>query len=615
MRFLKFNILFFAFTFNVLMPFISSIAFEITLNEQVYNLMKQGAYVDSYRLSQKAIELAIKNNDKIELARAYSNQASNLHYLGENLRALELYSKSLKIAESSLNHDGVLRALNNISGIYRQLDKTSEAFKYRQRHYAIAKENGDDEDLLISYVGLIGSFTLPEDQEESKKILLLAKEVLAKLKNQFLEIYLLIAEAALLESNDRFQEALLLQNRALKLAKDNNYEGIYVSVGTNIAKSLTRIQECDKTINMASEILPFAEKLKLKVKQVQLHQLLAECFEEKKEYHKALTHSREAGLLSLSISGHKIQILAEITKIERQTEETKSQLLQSKNDQKILSLQLDQQKQNQIFWLITFSCIFIFIFLLHYRRISIKEITRQRDVNRRLKELDRVKDRILKNTSHELRTPLNGIVGLSEVIIADNENKIEKSTLDMIRLIKSSGEQLSLIINDILEMSKSKSGTITIVNTDFNLVALISDVIKICEPLALEKNIEINFPQSKEEEIVFLDKTRLQQILFNIIGNAVKFTNVGSVSVEYSIEEYGVKISVLDTGIGIPENKIERILEGFEQVDSSDSRANSGSGLGLAISRNICLALGGKLEISSNINVGSKVTMTLPFVG
>ena len=586
-----------------------------SVNELAYRLLQAGNYPESFKNSKLALQKAENENNIIEKTRAYSNIASNYSYLGESNKALSNYLISLNLASQSKNVTGELRAINNIANIYSQLNDQKETIKYRELHLKLANEIKFPREILISYIGLIGVNVKVGNLDEARVFINQSKKLLEEFPEPFLQVYFQFAYATLLEKEQRFKEALEASKVALLISKQGKYEGLIVSTIVNIEEINFTLGNFDKVIENTYKALNLALKLKLNSKIIQSHRLLAKAFEKTSQFKKALEHIKQASNIEINRIQEKVKVLAEITRIDRQISETEDDLARSIKDKTILVLQLEQQNKNQIIWLIGITAFVIIVFFFIYRRNSKIEIYRQRTVNKKLKELDRVKDRILKNTSHELRTPLNGIIGLSEVIVEENKNKIEESTLDMIRLIKSSGEQLALVINDILEMSKSKSGHITIINTQFDLIALINDVIKICSPLAVEKDISLNFQREKDREFLFLDKTRLQQILFNIIGNAVKFTDEGSVDVKYSIEEYGVILTISDSGIGIPDQKIERILEGFEQVDSSDTRSNSGSGLGLAISRNICQALGGQLDISSKIMHGTQVKITLPFAG
>lgn len=581
------------------------------INDLAYEEMKKGAYTEAYKLSIRAETLAKENNNAIELARAYSNQAANLSYLGENARAIELYKKSEALAVKNNDAYGVLRAINNLSNIYGAIEKHSERLAHRLKQYKLSVEIADEREILISNIGLINIYVTLENEAEAARIIELVRKQFKTFKEDFLEIYFLFAQSSYWEAFGDTKKAMQPLVTALEKSETHAYEGLVAAIKANMADLFLTRKDYSSAVEMAQQSLAISKKLTHKTKQLQSFNTLARVYKAKKDYKKSLDYFERFQFLSDSISGEKVQMLAEVASIDRNVEETKLKLLESQNDQKILTLQLQKQKNNQLIWLISLTSIFFLLLFFYYRFSSKKEITRQKQLNEQLKELDYVKDRVLTNTSHELRTPLNGIIGLSEILICDEESELSETTLDSIRLIKKSGEQLALVVNDILEMSKLKTSKVTVINSEFELFELISDVIKVCLPLAQQKGIEIVY-DSEASMHVKQDRTRLQQILFNLIGNAVKFTLKGKIEVSAVAENNRLIIVVKDSGIGVPPDRQERIFEGFEQVDISDSRTEAGTGLGLAISRGLSEALGGELTLKSELGKGSEFILTIP---
>jgi len=582
------------------------------LNIEAYQMLKQGNYVAAYGISKKAALISKQENNLPEIARAYSNLAASNSYLGENEKALLLYDKSLKISQSSNDLLGIGRALNNVADIYSQLNQPQEELKYRILRLENSLLTRNRKDQLIAYIGLTNVYTALGHTEKANTYYVLADSIQKKELDPFLEIYVLFSKSKLHEKAKDYSSAIKLINRALNIAKSNHFSGLVVSSYTNLAESYFYAKNYRAASKQALQSLSEAKLLGMKQRQSQIHQLLSKIYVEKGNFEKALVHNQKASLLNESLSGEKVRQLGEITRIDRQTKETEDKLIQAQKDQEILSLQLEWHRQNQLFWLSLLVVFSLSIFFIYYRISSNKEIVRQKKLNKQLEELDIVKDRVLTNTSHELRTPLNGIIGLSDIILQDDDNRIPDSVVNSIKLIKSSGEQLSLVVNDILEMSKLKSNKITVVHSPFDLAKLLRDVISICEPSAIKKQVNLEFQESGKEIMVRQDRGRIQQIMLNLVGNAIKFTDSGSVSTQIELLADEVSIFISDSGIGIPSEKIERIFEGFEQVDSSDSRAQSGSGLGLAISRGLAEALGGSLTLHSTLGQGTQVIVTLP---
>lgn len=227
-----------------------------------------------------------------------------------------------------------------------------------------------------------------------------------------------------------------------------------------------------------------------------------------------------------------------------------------------------------------------------------------------------LKSKYLANMSHEIRTPMNGIVGYLALIESDSFNTKEELK-QFTASAKQSAETLLDIINTILDFSKIESGKMELEEIDFNIEKVIDDVISIVSPKSLEKNLTIS-KEIKDNSVIYLkgDPTRIRQILMNLLSNAIKFTEFGEISIvleskQVTAEQVLVTAAVKDSGIGIPEERLEKIFEPFTQVDGSQSRKYGGTGLGLAISKEFVYMMGGKIWAESIPNSGSVFHFTL----
>ncbi len=582
------------------------------LNENAYTEFQQGNYEASYRLSNNALVLAEREKNSIERSRALSNIASNLRYFGEVEKALELYSQSLQQSREINDLNGMYRSLNNLASIYSDIGDHSVETKFRQQQLAISIETGNIGDQVTAYIGLAQHKNTVKQYQLATEFISLARETLLKEPDPFLEIYILLTEGKLFEAKGELEHAISSNREAVRLAEENDFQGLKISSATNIAELYLKEKKFQKAIEEAKVLLERSISIRLQSKTLQLHSILKQAYESLDNYKEALYHERMANHVQQQLSGQKVRFLGEITKIDRQVLQQQEKLVELEKDQQIMALKLKQQKQNQFIWIVLAILVFGISFFLYYRHTSRKEILRQRKLNQRLEELDKVKDRVLTNTSHELRTPLNGIIGLSDVIIKDEDNKFSESTLNCLKLIRSSGEQLALVINDILELSKLRNSSLTIVKSKFDLQELIRDVIAVCQPNISGKDISILNRNDGEKTLVFLDRGRVQQVLFNIVGNAIKFTDNGKIEIQCEIDAEQLKINVHDTGKGIPAENLERIFEGFEQVDAGNSREQPGTGLGLAITKGIVEAMGGSIELTSRLGIGTQVYIVLP---
>ena len=236
-----------------------------------------------------------------------------------------------------------------------------------------------------------------------------------------------------------------------------------------------------------------------------------------------------------------------------------------------------------------------------------------KDKNNQLEKAVEVKSMFLANMSHEIRTPMNGVIGVLEMVLKNSSLDIK--TIESLSLAKSSAKSLLGIINDILDFSKIEAGKLSIEHTQFNLLNLVEEIIEISSFSAYEKGLEIIFitdPQLPKK--ITSDPTRLRQVLNNIIGNAIKFTEEGEVCIKlnYHQDSKLLTIDVADTGIGIVESNLAQLFTSFSQADNSTTRKFGGTGLGLAISKELTTLMGGDITVKSEINVGSTFSITLP---
>ncbi|MBF0118534.1 MAG: response regulator [Desulfobacterales bacterium] len=228
-----------------------------------------------------------------------------------------------------------------------------------------------------------------------------------------------------------------------------------------------------------------------------------------------------------------------------------------------------------------------------------------------LKKANTLKDEFLSNTSHELRTPLNGIIGITQSIIDGATGELSEETKKNLEMVVMSGKRLANLVNDILDYSKLKNKDLQLKKRAIDIRQLTEIVLFLLKPLTLAKHLELKNEIPNDMVAVIGDENRLQQILFNLIGNAIKFTEKGEILISAKIKDGKVQVSVADTGIGIPKNKFKDIFKSFEQVDGSISREYGGTGLGLTITKSLIELHEGEISVNSELGKGSVFSFTL----
>jgi signal transduction histidine kinase len=233
----------------------------------------------------------------------------------------------------------------------------------------------------------------------------------------------------------------------------------------------------------------------------------------------------------------------------------------------------------------------------------------------RLQELDQLKSSFLTNMSHELRTPLNSILGFTQVMQEGLDGPLTEQMDTDLAVIRRNGSHLLHLIDDVLDMAKIEAGRMSLDRESVRVAEVLNEVLEITSPLADQKQLKMSVRVSEGETLhVDADRIRLRQILLNLIGNAIKFTESGTVTVRAARSGHLVSICIEDTGIGIPPDNHELIFQAFGQVDSSSTRKAGGTGLGLPISRHLVSLHGGRIRVESEgvPGEGSRFYVELP---
>lgn len=245
--------------------------------------------------------------------------------------------------------------------------------------------------------------------------------------------------------------------------------------------------------------------------------------------------------------------------------------------------------------------------------LRVRERTAElRGANERLEELDRLKSLFLASMSHELRTPMNSIIGFTSILLQELAGPLNEEQKKQLEFIHGSGRHLLSLINDLLDLSRIEAGKVDLNIKEFNFAEVVNDVVENLKPMVAEKNLRLTTKLSSPVIMMEGDRKRCFQVLLNLANNAVKFTERGSVEIDVETIDKTLKVSVVDTGIGIKSEQMGRLFEAFRQLDDSAKKLYEGTGLGLYLCRKLLTLMRGDIGVKSVFAEGSRFSFTLP---
>ncbi len=577
----------------------------------------QGNFHEALKYFEKSHTILTKLVDKKGMATTYNNIGTVYYELGNYPKALENLLKGLKISEELNDKVNLGRLTNNLGNVFLRQKNNEKALRYYEYSLKLKKELGNKFSLTKAYnnVGLV--YTNLKDFESALFNLDKCAEISEEIndKKSLTRAYGNIG--AVYNLQGKFYDALDYFNKSIQIKESiNDREGLvsqYLYRGKtylSIKNYLFATKDCQKSLDLAKE-------MGLLLEEKESCACLSKAWEQLGNFNKSLKFHKLYNEAKDSLfNNDKTQ---EITRYEMQYQFDKQQLADSiafnkekaaQELQFVNDLNKQQNKLNYIIW----GTIGVFLIGGIYWRSRQKSIKLQqeRNVISKLKQVDLLKDQFLANTSHELRTPLNGIIGLSESLKEGVAGQLSSKAIENLDMIVNSGKRLSNLVNDILDFSKLKNKDLDLSLQPVDVRSIANSVLKVSEFLTAGKALRLINSISKDVPLVEADENRLQQILYNLIGNAIKFTEAGKVEA-YAEENNGMlAISILDTGIGIPKEKFEDIFKSFEQADGSTVREYGGTGLGLSVTKQLVELHGGTIVVNSKIDEGSIFTFTLP---
>ena len=566
-----------------------------------YSLSDYAKALDYY---QKALLVARESGDKTDLQNVMINMGEIYQKQDDYPKALDYFNQALSINQAIGNKSGCAASLNAIGYVYRRKKDFSKAHNYFEEAVKFYESAGNKQ-AMANELEDIGDFY--RQQAEYPKAL----------------EYLFKALKIQKELNDKRSASYnfgVIAYTYFLIATDNNKTTLNKMFAGNKRAALK------KAAIIADSAIAIQKELGDLYLLQDSYISNSICYEEIGEYKGALEHYKKYVAIKDSIFN--LEKDKKLTQLSMKFEFDKKQAtdsLQHTVENNLNQLRLQKQKT---FTYAGFIGMALVVFLLFF---VFKNYNNQRKSNQRLqaaqKEIleqkeraeqsERFKQQFLANMSHEIRTPMNAVMGMTNLLIDKNPRADQQHYLEGIR---KSSDILLHIINDILDLSKIESGKMELEKTDFSLHETTQQIIETLRHKADEKGLHLlSEIDGSIPDVLIGDPVRLNQVILNLAGNAIKFTEKGSVEIKVELASgdpstlLNVRFSVIDTGIGIPKDKLETVFESFKQVNASDTRKYGGTGLGLSISRQLVELYGGEIKIESEKGSGTTFSFALNF--
>ncbi|MFT7546014.1 MAG: signal transduction histidine kinase/ActR/RegA family two-component response regulator [Gammaproteobacteria bacterium] len=536
------------------------------------NYVRKGNLTKGFEFLNRSKKIFEELNDAYSLTRVRSFMA-NIYMQQQNPEeALSLLKLNLNYFEETGNKTLMAGSLSNIAGIYGSQGKNKEALIYLEKALPFFEETNN-----IPYI--------------------------AKLSQNMARIY---------HAEGRLEEALASATKGLQLARDiKNKEA--VAFANRIIALIHKDQEKhEQAITYGNEALVFFEDVYDVENIKETSYSLVESYKATGNYKKALEMNDLYIQMRDSLNSQDNQNA--IMKLQIQTDFDKQKALDDLKNEKEIALE-EQKTKAQFRVSVAIGIGFLIISLLALIIFNRLKLTRKQKLiieeqKEKVEQSEKYKQQFLANMSHEIRTPMHAISGMTKIL---ERNPHPQDQDVYLKAIQTSSDNLVVILNDVLDLSKIEAGKLEIENISMNLESILENVFQIFKFKAEEKGVILSYRISEEvPELVMGDPTRLNQILINLVGNAIKFTEKGKVELLLQLKNNQLNFQVTDTGIGIPTDKQKTIFGAFEQAKSSTNRYYGGTGLGLSISKQLVELQNGKIGVQSIEDKGSTFFFELP---
>jgi signal transduction histidine kinase len=538
---------------------------------------------------------------------------------GEVQTALGDYQAAYTIFGAAGEPRGQAMALQGVGDVYQEAGDSARAVAYYAQSAEAYKA---DPALLLSAYNNTGNALrdagrFDEAIGQFQHALAVAKEM----ESPLLQVRVLLSLASAEGLAGRLPAANAHLAQGLKLAdadpEAREWRPQLWGVGAELAARRGDFAGAGALLNRAFDGVDLT---KTGLDQRDFHKLAAEVYERLGDSPLALRHLKAFKRLDDEARGLTSSAAAALMTARFDFATQQSRIARLKAEQLEKDVALARARNATILVLLTGAgaALFLLVLLLLHMRASRNQMraanAKLSDANLSLERAVKARTEFLATTSHEIRTPLNAILGMTQVILADP--KLPAPLREKVSIVHGGGETMRALMDDILDAAKIETGNLVIEPVEIDLHGLLEEARRLWREPAAAKGVALTVDFARAPARIVEDVTRLRQIVFNLMSNAIKFTMDGAVTLSAAVETSDkgevLVLKVTDTGIGIPDDRLEDIFESFRQVDSSVTRKYGGTGLGLAICRRLAVAMGGELGVASELGRGSVFTVRLP---
>lgn len=611
-----------------------------------YVYTDQGDHEKALEYYQSALIYREKVGDKKAIARNYSVMGSACRYLGQFAKAMEYHQSALNLYSAIGNKQGEASASMGIGNVYlaqgyRSINDAANeeanemALSYFKKALEINRSIGDKRTTAIALNNMALAYhemgRLTESRAAHEEVLSLSREI----ANPMLESSALNNLAVVFEAQSDLLDSPFSRDSLNFIALEYYKMGLVIrrELGSVdlITNSLTNIAALQRKIANNSS---GAERMNL-LKEAEAN--AKECFTMTSESgnlaersHAAQTYSlilKDLGKFEEALETFEIYIS---TRDSINSEDQRAEVLRKELtynfEKKELETAADFEQQlleqrNQRNLLFAGGAIMILVigflgFNLRSRRKAAKVLAEKNEqIARalgRAEHSERAKQRFLANMSHEIRTPMNAITGLSRLLL---DKAHDEKTSEYLKAIHHSSQNLTVVLNDILDQAKIEAGKVEVISRNVDINHELKNLVQMWKARAEEKGLSLVLHSAlTHDKIVKLDPARFSQIIGNLIGNAVKFTDEGGIEVSLEQVAENIRVEVKDTGVGIPADQLVNVFESFIQLDEGNIQGRGGTGLGLSIAYQLAQLMGGSLEAESKVGQGSVFSLSIPYI-